>query len=170
MAKQYGHLDREFLIATLFAALFMIMGVASICFGLYFFNDIQSIRKNGEKTEGIIIRFERRGTRTVNMKGMFVVPIVQFQTKAGQSIVVEGKCDNTSVLQNLCKTGEHVEVIYDPKKPQHAVINTFAELWFVPLLSWVIGGGFVLGPPFTIWRHYRGRKRIELYAAKTRSV
>jgi predicted membrane protein len=68
---------------------------------------------------------------------------------------VEGNVDDISTLKNICKSGENVEVIYDPDNPEHAVINTFAELWFAPLIMWLVGVGFVLGPPFTIWRYYK---------------
>ena len=89
---------------------------------------------------------------------MFVVPIVQFQTDTGEEVVVEGTVDNTSILQNLCESGEQVEIIYDPLNPKNAVINTFAELWFGPLLTWAIGIGFIFVPPFTIWKHYKKQR------------
>ncbi len=131
--------------------------MVSVYFGTYFYYDIQSIRKGGVKTEGVVLRYERRGTRSANMKDMFVVPIVEFQTVTGQPVVVEGQVDNSTILQNLCESGEQVEVIYDPNNPEHAVINTLAELWFGPLLLWVIGAGFIFVPPFTIWRYFKSR-------------
>jgi len=140
------------------AVLFVIIGVVLVCVGLYFYNKVEKIRENGVKTEGTIIRYEQRGTMTLNMKDMYIVPIVKFQTAVGQEIVVEGKVDNTSILQNLCESGDQVEIIYDPQNPNHAVINTFAELWFVPLLTWVIGIGFIFVPPFTIWKHYKEQR------------
>jgi len=157
MIKQSRGCNNEVIIASLFAGIFIVAGMVSVYFGTYFYNDIQSIRKGGVKTEGVILRYERRGTRSANMKDMFVVPIVQFQTVTGQPIVVEGKVDNSTILQNLCESGEQVEVIYDPNNPEHAVINTFAELWFGPLLLWVVGAGFIFIPPFTIWRYFKGR-------------
>ena len=157
MIKQSRGGNNAVIIASLFAGIFIVAGMVSVYFGTYFYTDIQSIRKGGVKTEGVILRYERRGTRSANMKDMFVVPIVQFQTVAGQLIVVEGKVDNSTILQNLCESGEQVEIIYDPNNPEHAVINTFAELWFLPLLLWIIGAGFISVPPFTIWRHCKGR-------------
>ncbi len=160
MKEEYsGRNNRELLIAISSAALFMLIGVAIVYAGIYVYNDIQSVRKNGTKTEGVILRYERRGTETINMKNMFVVPIIRFQTQKGKTVIAEGKADNTSVLQNICASGKRVEVIYDPLNPNNAVINTFAELWFVPLLAWIIGAGFILVPPFTIWRYYNGRKQ-----------
>lgn len=157
MLKESKRNNIGLLIAALAATLFLTVGVVSVYFGYFFFNDVQSIRKNGLRTEGVILRYERRGSGIEKMKDMFVVPIVQFQTEDSQSVIVEGKCDNTSILKNICEAGERVEIIYDPKKPEHAIINTFAELWFAPLLLWAVGVGFIIVPPFTILRHYKGR-------------
>jgi len=140
------------------AALFVIIGIVLVYVGFYFNNKVERIRENGVRTEATIIRYERRGTTTTQMKDMFVVPIVKFHTVPGEEIVAEGTVDNTSILQNLCKSGEQVEVIYDPQNPNNAVINTFAEIWFVPLLVWAIGIGFIFVPPFTIWKHYKEQR------------
>lgn len=153
--------DRTDLLVVIAAtALFAVAGIAMIYFGLYIYKDIQSVRKRGISVEGVILRYERYHGPKVNE--MMVVPVVEFQTLSGKSVVFEGSVDSTSLLQNLCSSGEHVEVIYDPLNPEHAIINTFAEIWFGPLLLWLIGSGFLLGPPFTIYRHYRyqGTRKI----------
>ena len=150
--------NKDLIVGISAAVLFVVVGIVPLYVGFYFYNKVEKIREDGVKTEGTIIRYERRGTRTPKMKDMYIVPIVKFQTATGQEIMVEGKVDNTSILQNLCESGDQVEIIYDPQNPKHAVINTFAELWFVPLLTWVIGIGFILVPPFTIWKHYKEQR------------
>jgi len=144
--------SKDLLVVIPAAALFAVAGIAMIYFGMYIYSDIQSVRKNGISVQGTILRYERHfGPKNETM----AVPVVEFQTLPGETVVFEGNVDNTSLLQNLCASGEQVEVIYDPLNPKHAVINTFAEIWFGPLLLWLIGCGFLLGPPFTIYRHYR---------------
>ena len=158
MAEGVRRHNKELLIVIPAAILFMAVGMCLIYWGFYLYNNIHSLRNTGVKTEGVILRYERRGPGiTTNLKDIITVPIVQFQTKSGQSIIVEGKVDNVSILQNLCESGERVEIIYNPDKPEHAVINAFAELWFAPLLLWAVGTGFIFVPPFTIWRHYKGK-------------
>ncbi len=152
MGKDTGLSKKDMLVGIPAALVFVIIGFVLVYVGFYFYNDIRETRSKGIKTEGTIVRYERRGPGTSNLRDMFAVPIVRFYTKSGQEVIVEGKVDNTSVLQNLCEAGEQVEIIYDPANPQHAIINTFAELWFAPLLAWLVGTGFILGPPFTIWR------------------
>ncbi len=149
-------IDRELFVAILFAIVFIVIGSGLLYWGTYIYNDINSIRENGIRVKGVILRYERRGpSSSTKVSDIITVPIVQFKTKSGESVIVEGNVDDISILKNICKSGEPIEVIYDPDNPEHAVINTFAELWFAPLLLWLIGAGFVLGPPFTIWRHYK---------------
>jgi len=155
-------IEREFLIAISAAILFACLGAAAVYFGFYFYNDINSLRKVGIVTEGVILRYEKRKPQDKSRKDDLYVPVVQFDTEEGKTIVVEGKVEKNKVLQNICESGERVEVIYDPNNPEHAVINTFAELWFAPLLLWVIGAGFIIVPPFTIWKYYRGKYKSKL--------
>ena len=148
---------REMLIVFPLAAIFVLAGMGLIYVGTYFYRQVADIRSTGLKTRGTVIRYEWRGPSS-RLKDSFLVPIVRFTTNTGRVVVTEGKVDNVTIQKNLCSAGETVEVIYDPQNPEKAVLNTFAELWFAPLLAWIIGIGFVLGPPFTIWRHYRSRR------------
>jgi len=145
--------SKDLLVVIPAVALFAVAGIAMIYFGNYIYRDIQSVRKHGISVQGTILRYERYDGPKVNET--IVVPVVEFRALSGENIVFEGNVDSASLLQNLCYSGEQVEVIYDPLNPGHAVINTFAEIWFGPLLLWLIGCGFLLGPPFTIYRHYR---------------
>jgi hypothetical protein len=159
MRKSPDQNIKDIYVAIPAAALFVFMGIGLVYGGLYFYNNIKSVRENGIKTEGVILMYELRGTKTQNKKDMFFVPIVRFQTATGRVFEVEGRIDNKSALQKLCKSGAKVEIIYDPQNPKRAVINTFAELWFVPLLAWFIGVGFIIVPPFTIWKYYQEQRK-----------
>jgi hypothetical protein len=150
--EQYS---KDMLVAIPASIIFIIAGIAMIYWGCYMYENIHSLREEGVRTTGTILRYRRIEGPKPNE--WMSVPIVEFKTNAGKTVVFEGTVD--SILQNICNSGEVVEIIYDPNNPEHAVINTFAELWFAPLLSWVIGVGFIFGPPFTIWRHYKGLTR-----------
>ena len=126
--------DKELPVVIIFAVIFFVLGAGMIYWGWYIYSDVQSVRQKGIKTVGIILRYERRVHGPVSSHNQIMaVPVVKFQTESGQSVVVDGKVDNTSILQNLCQGGDSVEIIYDPQNPKHAYINTFAELWFAPL-------------------------------------
>ena len=148
---------KELPIILIFVAIFFLLGTGMVYWGWYIYSDVQSVRAKGIKTEGVILRYERCVNGPTDHNENMMVPIVQFRTQSGQSVVVEGSVDNTSILQDICQGGGRVEIIYDPQNPKHAYINTFAELWFGPLLLWIIGFGFIFVPPFTIWRYYKNR-------------
>ncbi len=147
-------MNKEMLVGVSAAVVFVIIGSAMFYYGIYLYNKISLLRSSGVVTKGIILRYETRGTSSTSSdKDKLVIPIVQFHTADGTEITFDGTIDNQSVLQDLYDSGEAVEVIYDPKHPADAKINTLAELWFAPLLLLIIGAAFIFFPPFTIWKH-----------------
>ena len=142
----------DLIVGVIASVVFIIIGFVLLYFGFKIHNKVTKIRKYGIKTVGKIIRYERRrGTKT---NDYIVIPIVTFHTNSGEKYTIEGHVDNTSILQNLCKVGKEVEIVYNPNNPKDAIINTFGEIWFGPILFWLIGFAFVAGPPFTLWKYY----------------
>ena len=145
---------KEYLIASIFSLVFVIMGIVMVYFAFKIYNNIHELRKYGIKTYGTIIRYERRrGTKTNDYS---IVPIVKFKTvSTDEEFIIEGHMDNRKLFQNICKAGDEVEIIYDANNPNKAVINTFAELWFMPILLWIIGFSFIFFPPYTVYKEYK---------------
>ena len=152
------------LVGVTAAVVFVIIGCVTFYYGIYLYNKISLLRSSGVVTKGIVLRYEMRGT-ALSDKDKLVIPIVQFHTADGTEITFDGTIDNQSVLQDLYDSGEAVEVIYDPKHPADAKINTLAELWFAPLLLLIIGASFIFFPPFTIWKY---RKETTAHNKKVR--
>ena len=63
-------------------------------------------------------------------------PLVEFQTAGGQTIRFEARTGTPWAGQ---KAGRPVEVVYDPQNPQHAVVNSFVELWLPALIFLTVG-------------------------------
>ena len=143
---------QELYFVSFLALIFILIGIGISYFGYYFYQKIAVLRKTGIKTSGILLRYERRKTSGSIPHNYVVVPIVKFKTLNNKEITFEGHINNTGLFQNLCYVGKPVEVIYDKNNPNNAVINTLAELWFMPILLWVIGFFFITIPPFTIYR------------------
>lgn len=96
-----------------FALIFF--GIATI---LLSYTTISSglIKKNGIETEGIVIHLKDRlypNKYFYNSK----IPIVIYFTKDGKSFDIED-------CEYCHKIGDRVPIIYDPKNPQNAIINT----------------------------------------------
>lgn len=58
--------NNDLIVGISAAVLFVIIGIVLVYVGLYFYNKVEKIRKNGVRTEGTIIRYERRGISTVS--------------------------------------------------------------------------------------------------------
>jgi hypothetical protein len=67
-------------------------------------------------------------------------PVYQFKTITGQTITVT---DGLSSNPPMFKTGQTIDVLYDPENPEKARIKKFMSLYFVSIL---LGGmGLIFG-------------------------
>ncbi|GAA6621758.1 DUF3592 domain-containing protein [Scytonema sp. NUACC26] len=63
-------------------------------------------------------------------------PLVKFITRTGETVVFESKV-GSSVPEY--KKGEQIEILYYSQKPDAAMINTWIQLWFFPIIFSVTG-------------------------------
>lgn len=149
--------DREMAVGVVVAAVFVLIGAALIAFGTSIHRQHSALKAHGRETAGVIIGFERIGQQGgPELRGTFLVPVVRFTASSGQEITFLGST-NTSPPWADYRAGGKVAVIYDPQQPENARIDTFAEIWFAPLLLWIVGGAAMLIPPWTIWRYVRSK-------------
>ncbi|MFN8413284.1 MAG: DUF3592 domain-containing protein [Anaerolineales bacterium] len=80
-------------------------------------------------------------------------PIVEFQLPDGQKVTFTGMYQNQTIIEGLyeaflqhgLKKGlTQVQVLYDPKNPQKARINSFSNIYLVPVLLLMIGFCIIL--------------------------
>lgn len=128
---------------------FLIAGIGlAIFIGAYLVSDYDKVL-NGERAEAMVLQ-ARDGAK----------PIVEFRTGRGERVRVEGKISSSP---SPYKVGERIGVFYDPADPSEAVIDSFIERWFLPLLFGGFGAVFILvgGTMFTLARR-SGRKLARL--------
>ena len=63
-------------------------------------------------------------------------PLVEFQAPDSQMIRFEARTGTPWARQ---KAARPVEVLYDPQNPQHAIVNSFVELWLPALIFLAVG-------------------------------
>ncbi len=68
-------------------------------------------------------------------------PRVEFSTPDGQRHKFVG---STGRSPAAFSEGDQVPVLYDPKQPEHAGIDTWFQLYSVPFICFVLGGAFAL--------------------------
>jgi hypothetical protein len=126
-------------------ALFMVYGATSLTL-------------RAEHSEGVVVGFERE----LGFPGKYHYttnhPVVEYRTASGETIRFRALADRKR--GNISK-GQRVAVLYDPRAPEAASIDSFEQLWLIPLLFSSMAlpvGGFVF------WLWIRGLRRWRLHA------
>lgn len=87
------------------------------------------------KTQGKIVKCQSIRISNSNKVRYNRVPVVETIT----GTIVKGTIDEIKYIWPCDKQiGKVVEVLYDKNKPTKAKINTFLEMWFMPLLLFII--------------------------------
>jgi hypothetical protein len=135
-------------IFPLFGTVFLLVG-AVLLLGVAFVT-VNSLEKaGGIRVEGVVVEANDNQT-----------PVVEFRTREGQRIRIEG---GISASPTPYRVGERIGVFYDPTDPSAALIDSFLERWFLSLLF----GGFatvftLVGAGFTIAALRRRARRTRL--------
>ncbi|MGE0154670.1 MAG: DUF3592 domain-containing protein [Reyranellaceae bacterium] len=133
----------------LFGAVFLLVGLGLWGAVAFVLGESLDKAENGRRVQGIVLEANDNQP-----------PVVEFRTGDGQRIRLEGRI---SVSPTPYRVGETIGVFHDPQDPSDALIDAFAERWFLPLLFGgfaaafsAIGLGFVLAR----WRAAAGRRRL----------
>ncbi len=81
-------------------------------------------------------------------------PVVRFVTPQGQATIV-GEVASSPPPHAV---GDAVRVIYNPDRPSEALIDTFMERWFLPLMLGFLGSGTLGAGGIVLWRAGRARR------------
>ena len=118
------------------------IGVALIVLGLLAHARKGQFVKTGLRTSGVVTALvPRMGLNDPDQAQTTYAPSVEFMTHAGE------KCSFTSAVASShpgYRIGQKVVVVYAPHHPSKAIILSFSEVWFVPLILWGLGVLFVL--------------------------
>lgn len=68
-------------------------------------------------------------------------PVVKFTPSSGDPITFES---NSGSNPPAFKQGQQVEVLYNPQQPSSAMINSWGELWLLPIIFTAMGSLFLL--------------------------
>jgi hypothetical protein len=82
------------------------------------------------KVEGVVAAHEQRTTRRRNRRHVIHVPVVEYRVN-GRVLRVTGTVGASTPRHPV---GAVVPVFYAPQQPAEAVVGTWEENWFLPLL------------------------------------
>lgn len=80
-------------------------------------------------------------------------PIIEFQLPDGRKITFTGTYSNQTILDMLYgafikyvlkRDTSQVKVLYDPNNPQKARVNSFGNIYFMPVILFIIGLGIIM--------------------------
>lgn len=117
----------------IFTTILILFGIFFIGASTYIFNDIQTFIEKSLSTTGTVIRLSEEFD---DDNDILFSPIVRFETIKGK--IIEFK-STTSSNPPSHRVGENVSVLYDPKNPYNAKINSFTSLWLAPILFLGLG-------------------------------
>jgi len=145
------------------------MKIVRVMFGIFFVSGLgmligsyftyQHMRKflgTAIETAGVVVDLVERESSDDNGTSTSYHPRVRFRTAEGQSIEFVSKTGSNPPKYSVNQT---VKVLYNPRQPSEAYINSFAPLWFTTVLLAVLGLAF-MSPAFgySIWRRLSDRK------------
>ncbi len=116
---------------------FTFIGIAMLAGALYIYDDTRSFLSEAVRTEGTVVNFMQAYSR----RGITYAPVVHFVNRNNETVVF---VSSTATNPPGYATGEKVEVLYFPAKPQEARINSFFSLWGGSVILGVMGSVFFL--------------------------
>jgi hypothetical protein len=140
---------------SIFAGIGSIFAVIGIIFGL----NTHSFVATAISAQGTIIDLVlRSSTDSEGYSSSVYHPVVKFTDRSGEPTVFEA---NAGSNPPAFSKGQQVEVLYNPQKPNSAMINSRFELWFFPIIFTSLGftftliGGIVLIKSFPRLRSFK---------------
>jgi hypothetical protein len=125
------------------------IGLSALAGGLIWLGKRYQIIKNGIQAEGrVVAQREDIHTTTAgrvnrfSRTGQYYYPIVEFTTRDGEKIRIEGSSGGGG--KPLLETGTTVPVIYTPSDPSSAVIGDATQTWLGPVVLSVAGCIFLI--------------------------
>jgi hypothetical protein len=106
---------------------------------------------DAERVQGQVVALRQAHTKRSSRPAYF--PIFRFTATNGQSYTVT----STNGEQRTDWLGKPVPVLYLPRHPEDAHIDTFAQLWMAQMVTGAVGGGFSVIPLVVFLRRRRMR-------------
>ncbi len=120
----------------------LLIGLGLLTGGYFAWKHQSSFLATAVKAEGTVVSMDRESSRDSNGNTSYTYyPQISFTTADNQSIEFRG---STGSNPPSYQTGDKVEVLYDPKTPTSASINSFTSLWLGPIILGVLGAVFSL--------------------------
>jgi len=143
---------KEFIIGGLLAGLFVLGGMGLLIWGLSYYASAKTFLANASEAKGTVTGFDRWEGATSSHSDDIRYAIIVFKTADGKEVRFKGPSQEWA---SSYKSGDAVEVLYDPKNPDNAKIDSFMGLWFAPAMLCGVGFFAVFIPLLTLYTYLR---------------
>ncbi len=113
-----------------------LIGVGIIVFGMFLFNGQNSFILSSKHATGTVVQNQLGGSKNSTYHA-----VVQFTAPDGTAVKFTS---NVGTITPEFGVGKQVDVLYNPKNPQDAQINSLLDLWMAPGLVFIIGLLFII--------------------------
>lgn len=114
---------------------FVVLGIGLLVASAFAYRSTRTFLASAASAEGTIVAYAESRDQEGHLS---YYPVVSFRAKDGQRVEFQAHTGGS----NRGPLGERVAVLYDPRSPHEAAINSFFSLWFAPLLLLALGLGF----------------------------
>ncbi|AFY46803.1 Protein of unknown function (DUF3592) [Nostoc sp. PCC 7524] len=127
------------LFGSIFTGIGSILTVTGIVIGF----KTRSFVATSVTTQGTVIDLIRRSSSSSSSssKSYLYYPVVRFTPSSGDPITFEVNSGSSS--PEFTKD-QQVEVLYNPQNPDSAMINTWSNLWLLPVVFIAMGSLFIV--------------------------
>jgi hypothetical protein len=111
----------------------------------------ERLEKRGRLASGVITELIREQSRDADgFLQIYYHPVFQFEDQNGSTHLVKSSIGTNPTGFSV---GQTVRVLYDPEKTSLASIDTFGQMWAIPLVFGVIGPAMLIAAGITWWKH-----------------
>lgn len=147
---QSSELQSHLLMFYFAGAASLVGGAALVIYNIRSLINLRRSIKMLARASGLITKLDGRWLRwnSPSVGSTYAYfPTIRFQTANGETLEFEF-AEGTAPAAG--KVGETVTVLYDPRNPHGARVNSFMTLWFRYLIAFFIGGVAILMGIFTL--------------------
>lgn len=116
--------------------LFSVLGLGLLIVSLFVFLNTRSFVNSSARATGTVVAHAQSRSSDGDLT---YAPVISFRTNDGQTVEFKSRNSSTRPAHAV---GETVEVLYNPRNPQEAEINSFSSLWLATIILSGLGAGF----------------------------
>lgn len=141
----------------------LILGLSLLGLSFYLYQSKQAFIANAETAQGTVVELiASRSDKSTTYR-----PVITFTTKEGKQTEFTSSAGSNPPSYNQ---GEKVTVLYDPKNPVKADINSFSSLWLGAIIVGFIGFVFFLIGVFSVVSDKKKQKKLQYLLANGKRI